>query len=119
MTFIAIVWIGIAISYIYNLAQPVVTRKTRVTGKRTSIAHGPGQFPPHTQFPPHSGQLPPHTQFPPHTTYLCAFEFEDGQRAEYAVSAFRYGLIAEGDRGELDTRGTLFCDFRREAGKST
>lgn len=109
MAFIVIVMLGAAIHHAYNLAQPIVTRKAKVTGKRTTITqHGFGQVPPHSPHWHGAGH------FPLQTTYLCAFEFGDGQRAEFTVDANRYGLMAEGDRGDLDTQGTLFRDFRRE-----
>jgi hypothetical protein len=91
-----VVLIGSIVYYAYNLAQPTVTRKVKVVGKRTSTTQGSGQ---------HS----------PQTSYLCTFEYEDGQRKEYNVGEMRYALIAEGDRGELDTKGVLFWDFRRTA----
>jgi len=94
---IVIVVIGVAAFYLFNLAQETVTRKVKVVGKRTSTTQGAGQ---------HS----------PQTSYLCTFEFEDGQRKEYNVGERQYALIAEGDRGELDTKGVLFWDFRRTAG---
>ena len=84
---------AIAGYYLYNLAQPLVTRNAKVIGKRTSLRQMSG---------------------PPQTNYYCSFEFEDGERAEYAIDSGRYGLIAEGDRGKLDTKGALFWDFRRE-----
>src|SRR5262249_23054399 len=45
---------------------------------------------------------------------LCAFEFEDGQRAEYDVGQRQYAQIVEGDTGQLETRGDRFRDFRRQ-----
>lgn len=91
---IVIVAVGIAAYYLYNLAQETVTRKGKVVTKRTAVTQAAGQH-------------------PAQTSYYCTFEFEDGQRAEYNVGARQYGLIAEGDRGELDTKGALFWDFRR------
>jgi len=91
---IVIFAVGTAAYYLYNLAQETVTRKVKVVAKRTSFTQATGQN-------------------PAQTTYYCTFEFEDGQRAEYHVGVRQYGLIAEGDRGELDTKGALFWDFRR------
>ncbi len=91
---IVIVAVGIAAYYLYNLAQATVTRKAKIVAKRTAVTQTAGQ---------NSVQ----------TSYYCTFEFEDGQRAEYNVGARQYGLSAEGDRGELDTKGALFWDFRR------
>ena len=94
---IVVVGIGIAAFFLYMLAQETVTRKVKVVSKRTSTTQGAGQN-------------------SPQKSCLCTFEFEDGQRQEYQVGEGQYGLIAEGDRGELDTKGVLFWDFRRTAG---
>ncbi len=91
---IVLVVIGIAGFFLYNLAQDTVTRRVKVVSKRMSTTQGANQN-------------------MPQTTYHCTFEFEDGQRSEYSVSAGQYALLAEGDRGELDTRGVLFWGFRR------
>ena len=91
---IVITAVGAAAYYLYNLAQETVTRNAKVVAKRTSVTQAAGQN-------------------PVQTSYHCTFEFEDGQRAEYHVGARQYGLIVEGDQGELDTKGALFWDFRR------
>lgn len=80
--------------YLYNFMQETITRKVKVVAKRTAITQQMGQS-------------------PAQTNYYCTFEFEDGQRSEYSMGAGRYGMIAEGDSGELDTKGALFWDFRR------
>jgi len=95
MGIIVIIAVGFAAFYIYNLAQPTVTRKARVVGKWTFI---------NQQQETSAGVT---------TACHCSFEFEDGQRTEYDVSQVQYAMIAEGDRGELDTKGALFWDFRR------
>jgi Protein of unknown function (DUF2500)/Ribosomal protein L7/L12 C-terminal domain len=85
--------LGIIGYYLYNLAQPTVTRKARVTGKRKGMSRsGDGGT---------SG-------------YHCTFEFEDGRRQEYDVSVDMYVSLADGDVGYLDTKGVLFRGFRPE-----
>jgi hypothetical protein len=78
---------------LYNLAQGTSTRKVKVVGKRTRRVW---------------------TRHGVLTQYLGTFEFEDGQQKEYVVRKWRYDLVAEGDQGELDTKGVNFWDFRRE-----
>jgi hypothetical protein len=78
----AVLALAIVGYFVYNLAQPKVTRKARVTGKRKRISTSRGA----------SG-------------YCCTFEFEDGQRQEYDVSVDTYVSVAANDVGELDTKG--------------
>ncbi|WP_025707846.1 DUF2500 domain-containing protein [Paenibacillus graminis] len=47
------------------------------------------------------------------TDYFVTFEFEDFNRKELQVSGQTYGMIAEGDRGELRFQGTRFKAFNR------
>ncbi len=91
---IVAVWIGIAIYYLYNYTQPTVTRAATVVSKRSAVKHDPQQN---------------YTQ----TLYYCTFEIAVKGRAEYRVSTSKYAVLVEGDRGELDTKGSLFWDFRQ------
>ena len=36
-----------------------------------------------------------------HTTYYVTFQVESGDRMEFAVTGREYGMLAEGDRGQL------------------
>lgn len=84
--------IGVVVYTLFNLTKKTVTRRVKVVGKRTS-----------TSTDENGSQ----------TYYHCTFEFEDGQRKEYVIGAQRYKLIAEGDRGDLATKGAFFWDFCR------
>jgi hypothetical protein len=79
--------LGIVGYFVYNLAQPTVTRKARVTGKqkRTGMS-----------------------------TAKCTFEFEDGTQEEFDVSLDTYVSLTPNDVGYLRTRGLVFWGFRRE-----
>ena len=48
------------------------------------------------------------------TTYYITFQFSNGERKEFWVSANDYGLIAENDKGKLKFQGTRFISFVRE-----
>ncbi len=48
------------------------------------------------------------------TYYHITFEFDNGKRCEFEVSDKWYGALAEGDKGELVNKGTLFVKFERE-----
>jgi hypothetical protein len=87
--FVAIGWLVFVWAFNrHNLAQKTTSRKAKVVGKDRAALLG--------------------------VAYHCTFEFEDGQRESYNVHRHQYDSIAEGERGELDTRGALFWDFRRE-----
>lgn len=48
------------------------------------------------------------------TSYFVTFEVQSGDRMELHVSAKDYGIIAEGDYGNLVFQGTRFHAFDRE-----
>lgn len=47
------------------------------------------------------------------TTYFATFELEGGERMELTVSGNDYGMLAEGDKGELTYQGTRYHGFKR------
>ena len=93
-TIIVAVIVGSIIHYAVNASQPTVTRRAKIVTKRTAVSGG--------------GSDNMTT-----TSYYCTFQFDDGSRHEYHVGASFYGMSAEGDIGELDTRGSLFWAFTR------
>ncbi|MFB6366075.1 DUF2500 domain-containing protein [Paenibacillus elgii] len=66
----------------------------RVVAKRTQVSGGSGDS----------------SAF---TNYFATFEFEDGGRVELPLKGPQYGLLVEGDFGELTYQGTRFIDFVR------
>ena len=48
------------------------------------------------------------------TSYYVTFQVESGDRMEFEVSDTEYGMLAEGDSGELTFQGTRYLNFRRE-----
>ncbi|GAA1397349.1 DUF2500 domain-containing protein [Luteococcus peritonei] len=48
------------------------------------------------------------------TWYHATFEFADGSRPELDLSGRAYGLLAEGDRGLLTWRDTVFKGLERD-----
>ena len=46
--------------------------------------------------------------------YYVTFQVESGDRMEFEVSGTEYGMLAEGDSGELTFQGTRYLNFRRE-----
>ena len=47
------------------------------------------------------------------TTYYATFQVESGDRIEFLVSGTEYGMLAEGDSGELTFQGTRYLNFQR------
>jgi len=77
-----------------NNASPVVTAMARVVTKRAEVSGGTGE----------SGA---------HTSYFATFEMPTGERCELALPARGFGLIADGDTGQLTYQGTRFKGFVR------
>ena len=48
------------------------------------------------------------------TSYYVTFQVESGDRMEFEVSDMEYGMLAEGDSGELTFQGTRYLNFHRE-----
>lgn len=48
------------------------------------------------------------------TTYYATFEVASGDRMELRLQGHEYGLIVEGDYGELTFQGTRFLGFSRK-----
>ena len=48
------------------------------------------------------------------TSYYVTFQVESGDRMEFEISDMEYGMLAEGDSGELIFQGTRYLNFRRE-----
>ena len=67
LVLLVVLVLGIIGYFVYNLVQPKVTRKAKVTSKRKETAM---------------------------STAKCTFEFEDGQREEYDVSVDTYVSVA-------------------------
>lgn len=47
------------------------------------------------------------------TTYFVTFEVQSGSRMELRVNGREYGMLCEGDRGELVFQGTRYLKFTR------
>ena len=47
------------------------------------------------------------------TSYYVTFQVESGDRMEFEVSDMEYGMLAEGDSGELTFQGTRYLNCQR------
>lgn len=77
-----------------NNESPLITIRCVAVTKRTSVRGGAGNS-------------------SASTSYYVTFQFDDGERLELQVRDRDYGLIVEGDCGELTYQGTRFKDFDR------
>ena len=73
----------------------------KVVSRRTAVSHhhhhqGNGMYHTHTA-----------------TSYFATFQVESGDRIEFLVSGTEYGMLAEGDSGELTFQGTRYLNFQR------
>ena len=81
-----------------NNHSPRLTVPATIVSKRMNISHsGAGEIHHH------------HT----HTTYYVTFQVQSGDRMELCVNGSDYGMLVEGDRGELSFQGTRYLGFRR------
>ena len=99
--FIFVIIKGIA-NYSRNASQPVLTEHVRVIGKRTNVSSRMNSS--------NSNMHNRRTS----TTYYVAFETDAGQRLELRMSGREYGIIMEGDIGNLMYQGEWFKGFDRD-----
>lgn len=83
-----------------NNHAPRLTVPVTVVSKRMAVSHhhhGDGVSHHHTTS----------------TTYYVTFQVASGDRMELSMSGREYGLLAEGDRGNLSFQGTRYLSFVR------
>lgn len=49
-----------------------------------------------------------------HTSYFVTFQVQSGDRMELSVTGPEYGLLVEGDFGDLSFQGTRYLGFQRK-----
>lgn len=77
-----------------SVPATVVAKRTHVSRHRSGGANG-------------------HHHHHTSTTYYVTFEVESGDRMELHLSGPEYGLLVEGDMGELSFQGTRYLGFER------
>ena len=82
-----------------NNHSPRLTVPVTVVAKRTNVSRH------------HHGE---HHHTSTSTTYYVTFQVESGDCMELHVPGAQYGLIVEGDRGNLTFQGTRFLNFERQ-----
>ena len=88
-----------------NNHSPRLTVDATVVAKRTDISHSSGSC-------NHSTGM--HSSGHTSTTYYATFQVESGDRMEFHVTGEEYGLLVEGDYGDLSFQGTRYLGFTRK-----
>ncbi|PKG24699.1 DUF2500 domain-containing protein [Niallia nealsonii] len=77
----------------HNNGQPKLSVQAKVVTKRTAVRGG--------------GETTASTD------YYVTFEYSSGDRSEFEVAGNEFGLLVEGDAGELHFQGTRYQGFTR------
>lgn len=85
-----------------NNQAPVLTVNATVITKRTNVS---------THHHHHGNNHRMHTSSS--TSYYVTFEVKSGDRIELMVSGQEFGMLVEGDYGELTFQGTRYKAFER------
>ena len=86
-----------------NNHSPRLTVRATVVSKRGDVSHH------HHSGGPNGGVGHTTTS----TTYYVTFQVESGDRMELHVSGSEYGMLVEGDAGDLTFQGTRYLGFER------
>lgn len=85
-----------------NNNSPRLTVPVTVVSKRTDVTHH------------HHGGTNAHHHHHTSTTYYVTFQVESGDRMEFYVDGYEYGMLVEGDKGMLNFQGTRYLGFERQ-----
>lgn len=89
-----------------NNHSPRLTVPATVVSKRADVSHHR-----HANAGDATGAHGYHTSTS--TSYYVTFQVESGDRMELHMSGSEYGLLIEGDRGNLTFQGTRYLGFER------
>ena len=104
------VWVFMAVRGISqwnkNNHSPRLTVQATVVSKRADVSH--------SQHPTAGDASGAHGYYSTsHSTYYVTFEVASGDRMEFSVSGSEFGMMAEGDFGDLTFQGTRYICFTR------
>ena len=90
-----------------NNNSPRLTVSARIVAKRQNTTHNNQ---------PNAGDISGAHGFHTisSTSYYVTFQVDSGDRMELSVSGSEYGVLAEGDKGQLTFQGTRYLTFDRE-----
>ena len=103
LTIIVVIIIRGVTQWNRNNNSPVLTVRSKIVARRTAVSHDH-----HVQ----SGNMAAN-HFSTSTTYFVTFEEESGKRMEFRIPHAEFGLLAEGDSGQLTYQGTRYKSFER------
>ena len=86
----------------HNNHSPRLTVPATIVAKRTNVSHHHHN---------HGGSGMHHTTHS--TTYYVTFQVESGDRMELQMAGHEFGMLIEGDRGNLSFQGTRYLGFER------
>ena len=84
-----------------NNNSPRLTVPALVVAKRTNVTRH------------HHGGTNGHHHHHTSTTYYVTFQVESGDRMELHMTGNEYGMLVEGDQGNLSFQGTSYLGFER------
>lgn len=99
-TFIATAVKGIG-QWNKNNNSPKLTVPATVVAKRANVSHH------------RHGGVNDHHHYSTSTSYYVTFQVDSGDRMELHMAGQEYGLLIEGDRGNLTFQGTRYLGFER------
>ena len=99
-TFVVILVKGIS-EWNKNNHSPRLTVPATIVAKRTNVSRH--------RYGGANGHHHHHTS----TTYYVTFQVESGDRMEFHITGQEYGLLVEGDKGNLSFQGTRYLGFER------
>lgn len=85
-----------------NNKSPRLTVPATLIAKRTNVSRH------------HHGGINEHHHHHTSTSYYVTFQVESGDRMEFLISGQEFGLLVEGDRGDLSFQGTRYLGFARQ-----
>lgn len=85
-----------------NNHSPRLTVPAVIVAKRTNVIRH------------HHGGAGGHHHHHTSTSYYVTFQFGGGDRMELLVSGSEYGMLVEGDQGDLSFQGTRYLSFVRK-----
>lgn len=84
-----------------NNNSPRLTVPATIVAKRTNVTRH------------HHNDAGGHCHHHTSTTYYVTFQVDSGDRMELPVNGTEYGMLVEGDRGDLSFQGTRYLGFAR------
>lgn len=87
-----------------NNHSPRLTVPAAIVAKRANVTRH------------HHGGAGGHHHHHTSTSYYVTFQFGGGDRMELLVSGSEYGILVEGDQGDLSFQGTRYLGFERKQG---